>query len=92
MPYLFLHDSHGVVQVLQLEGYTLEEKLGIAEQHLVPRQIARHGLRPQQLTVTKEALQARLCVHAPCTLVLRHGDSCVDEHRLLFVFTHVKLG
>jgi ATP-dependent Lon protease len=38
----------------------MEEKLGIAEQHLVPRQIARHGLLPAQFTVTKEALQVRV--------------------------------
>src|SRR4029078_5166179 len=32
------------MDVIQLSGYTEEEKLGIAERYLVPRQIAYHGL------------------------------------------------
>lgn len=32
------------MEILQLAGYTEEEKLGIAKQHLVPKQLSEHGL------------------------------------------------
>jgi len=39
------------MDVIQLSGYTEEEKLGIAKRYLVPRQIAEHGLRSSQLAI-----------------------------------------
>jgi ATP-dependent Lon protease len=36
------------LEVIELPGYTLEEKVEIARRHLVPRQWAEHGLRPGQ--------------------------------------------
>src|SRR6185503_8880644 len=34
------------MEVLQIAGYTAEEKLHIAERPLIPRQLAAHGLTP----------------------------------------------
>ena len=45
------------MEVLQLSGYTDAEKIKIAEKYLVPKQIAAHGLRPEELTITEEALR-----------------------------------
>jgi ATP-dependent Lon protease len=44
------------MEVLQLVGYTEQEKVRIAQDHLVPRQLRANGLRPDQLTFTNAAL------------------------------------
>lgn len=44
------------MEVIQIESYTEEEKLQIALRHLVPKQIKEHGLKPEQLQITEEAL------------------------------------
>ena len=45
------------MEVIQLAGYTEEEKLEIAKRYLVPRQIERNGLTPAQIAITDEALR-----------------------------------
>ncbi|MBI4459621.1 MAG: endopeptidase La, partial [Acidobacteria bacterium] len=50
-----LHDR---MEVLELPGYTEEEKIQIAIRHVIPRQVAEHGLRPEEhIEFTEEALQ-----------------------------------
>jgi len=44
------------MEVLEIPGYTREEKLEIARRHLVPKQIAEHGLTDQQIVLTNESL------------------------------------
>ena len=46
------------MEVLQLSGYTDAEKVQIARTYLVPKQLAAHGLRPEELSITEEALRA----------------------------------
>ncbi len=45
------------MDVIQLSGYTEEEKLGIADRYLVPRQVREHGLRPEQLDIGEDVLR-----------------------------------
>ena len=45
------------MEVLELPGYTEEEKLKIATEHLVDRQVQNHGLKPEQLAFTDDALR-----------------------------------
>jgi ATP-dependent Lon protease len=45
------------MEVLEIPGYTEEEKLAIARDHLVQKQIANHGLTPEQLTIGDDALR-----------------------------------
>jgi ATP-dependent Lon protease len=45
------------MEVIQLSGYTLEEKLEIAKRYLVPRQIDRNGLTPARIAFTDEAVR-----------------------------------
>ena len=45
------------MEVLEIPGYTEEEKLAIARDHLVQKQIANHGLTPEQLTIDDDALR-----------------------------------
>jgi ATP-dependent Lon protease len=45
------------MEIIQLSGYTEQEKTAIAEQYLVPRQIRENGLRVDEISFTREALQ-----------------------------------
>ncbi len=44
------------MEVLELAGYTEEEKLQIAKEHLVAKQVTNHGLTAEQLVFTDEAI------------------------------------
>ncbi|HEX2623248.1 MAG TPA: S16 family serine protease, partial [Phototrophicaceae bacterium] len=44
------------MEIIQLSGYTEQEKTAIARQYLVPRQIRENGLLPGEVEFTKEAL------------------------------------
>jgi ATP-dependent Lon protease len=45
------------MEILQLSGYTEGEKLHIARNYLIPRQIKENGLRPEEITFTDDALR-----------------------------------
>jgi ATP-dependent Lon protease len=45
------------MEVLEIPGYTEEEKLAIARDHLAQKQITNHGLRPEQMVITDDALR-----------------------------------
>jgi ATP-dependent Lon protease len=45
------------MEVIQLNGYTEYEKVRIAQDHLVPRQLKANGLREDEITFTEEALR-----------------------------------
>ena len=45
------------MEVIHLSGYTEEEKVTIAEKHLVPRQIRENGLKPRQFSISQNALR-----------------------------------
>jgi len=44
------------MEILQLSGYTENEKLHIAQGYLVPRQLKENGLRPGEVTFSDEAI------------------------------------
>ncbi len=53
------------MEIINLAGYTVEEKLHIARKYLVPRQIEANGLRPAQVTLQGRGGQRdRRLVHA----------------------------
>ncbi len=45
------------MEVLQLLGYTEDEKINIAVRYLIPRQREAHGLKSSQITITKGAIK-----------------------------------
>jgi ATP-dependent Lon protease len=45
------------MEILVLSGYTDEEKVGIARQYLIPKQLAAHGLRTEELTFDAHAIR-----------------------------------
>lgn len=44
------------MEVIRLSGYTEQEKLKIAEQYLIPRQIKNNGLKPSEISITDETI------------------------------------
>ena len=45
------------MEILEIPGYTRREKLAIARQHLLPKQLSEHGLTVEQLEITDKALE-----------------------------------
>lgn len=41
------------MEVIEVSSYTENEKLHIAQRHLIPKQLERHGLTKEQLTISK---------------------------------------
>jgi ATP-dependent Lon protease len=46
------------MEVLRLDGYTEDEKVAIARDHLLRRQFERNGLQPEEVELTEGALRA----------------------------------
>ncbi len=46
------------MEIIRLEGYTEDEKVAIADRHLVQKQIDAHGLKPDEFTLTDDGLRA----------------------------------
>jgi ATP-dependent Lon protease len=46
------------MEIIRLEGYTEDEKVEIAQRHLIPKQIEAHGLKDGELTLTEQGLRA----------------------------------
>ncbi|MGO3707128.1 MAG: endopeptidase La [Mesonia hippocampi] len=44
------------MEIIKVNGYTIEEKVEIAKKHLLPKQIKEHGLTPSQIKVGKTQL------------------------------------
>ena len=44
------------MEIIELSGYTLEEKVKIAQKHLVPKQLAEHGLTAKDVTFRRDAI------------------------------------
>jgi len=45
------------MEIIRLEGYTEDEKVEIAKRHLIPKQMEAHGLKPDEVTYTDDALR-----------------------------------
>lgn len=44
------------MEVIEVGSYTENEKLHIAMEHLIPKQLEKHGLKPEQLTISKKVI------------------------------------
>jgi ATP-dependent Lon protease len=45
------------LEIIEVTGYTVEEKVEIAKRHLVPKQIEEHGLKKKQVTFSDKVLE-----------------------------------
>jgi ATP-dependent Lon protease len=44
------------MEIIEITGYTLEEKLEIAMKHLIPKQLKEHGLKPTDVKFSRDAV------------------------------------
>ncbi len=45
------------MEIIDISGYTLEEKIGIAKKHLLPKQKKEHGLKANQVTLADKTVE-----------------------------------
>ncbi|POS02810.1 ATP-dependent Lon protease [Flavobacterium croceum DSM 17960] len=45
------------MEVIKMSGYTTEEKVEIAKQHLIPKQLKEHGLKAKDVTIGKKQIE-----------------------------------
>lgn len=45
------------MELIEITGYLVEEKLEIAKLHLLPKQLDNHGVKPDQLTIEKKVME-----------------------------------
>ena len=45
------------MEVIRISGYTEEEKVNIANNHLIPKQIKEHGLKEENLKISEKAIR-----------------------------------
>ncbi len=45
------------MEIIELQGYTEDDKAHIAERYLVPKQIEENGLRPEQIEIPEQAVR-----------------------------------
>jgi ATP-dependent Lon protease len=45
------------MEIIRLEGYTEDEKVEIAQRHLIAKQVEAHGLKPGEFELTEEGLR-----------------------------------
>ena len=46
------------MEIIEINGYTIEEKIEIAKKHLIPKQKKEHGLKAKDVTFHKSAISA----------------------------------
>jgi ATP-dependent Lon protease len=51
------------LEIIRLDGYTEDEKVAIAREHLLARQLERNGLTADDVTITDDALRAVVTDH-----------------------------
>src|SRR5579859_5981664 len=51
------------MELIRLDGYTEEEKVAIARDHLLPRQVNQAGLKPEEVTVSADAIMKVITDH-----------------------------
>ena len=46
------------MEIIEINGYTLEEKVQIAKKHLLPKQLKEHGLKASDLSLSKKVFES----------------------------------
>src|SRR5690606_31335690 len=45
------------MEIIEVNGYTIEEKIEIAKKHLLPKQLEQHGLKSKQVTLKPSVIE-----------------------------------
>ncbi len=51
------HALRDRLEIIPIEGYSVEEKQEIAKKHLIPKQVINHGLKPKQVSISDRVLE-----------------------------------
>ncbi|KAB1066312.1 endopeptidase La [Salibacter halophilus] len=51
------------LEIIEVNGYTVEEKIEIAKRHLIPKQLKEHGLKKNQFKIAKKVLEKLIEEH-----------------------------
>lgn len=46
------------MELIEITGYLIEEKIEIARQHLIPKQLENHGIKPAQLKIDRKVIES----------------------------------
>lgn len=66
------------MEIIELGSYSDEEKLHIAKEHLIPKQLKKHGLKARQLRITDDAIREMISCYTRESGV-RSLERCVAE-------------
>ena len=66
------------MEIIELSSYTDEEKVMIAKNHLIPKQLQKHGLKKSQLRVTDDAIREMIRCYTRESGV-RSLERCIGE-------------
>ena len=66
------------MEIIELGSYSDEEKLMIAKNHLIPKQLKKHGLKKSQLKITDDAIRETICCYTRESGV-RNLERCLAE-------------
>ena len=66
------------MEIIELNSYTDEEKLMIAKNHLIPKQLKKHGLKKAQLRITDDAIREIIRCYTRESGV-RNLERCIGE-------------
>ena len=66
------------MEIIELGSYTDEEKLMIAKNHLIPKQLQKHGMKKSQLRISDEAIREMISCYTRESGV-RNLERCVGE-------------
>lgn len=76
------------MEVVEVSSYTENEKLHIAREHLIRKQLSKHGLKPEDLKITDEALKRMIRNYTReagvRNLERRIGEICRKTARQIF--------
>ncbi|MCC6816051.1 MAG: endopeptidase La [Saprospiraceae bacterium] len=45
------------MEIIEIQGYSIEEKIEIAEKHIIPQQLEEHGLKSKQVKLTRQLIE-----------------------------------
>ena len=66
------------MEIIELGSYTDEEKLMIAKNHLIPKQLAKHGIKKSQLKISDDAIREMIRCYTRESGV-RNLERCIAE-------------
>ena len=46
------------MEIIEINGYTVEEKIEIAKRHLIPKELAEHGVKKNQISIPNDVLES----------------------------------